>query len=107
MYACIHDTGADSSRRCASGRIGHLRFATHPRPLIREVSMRDEVAKVNGAAIISSTPFTRSGYQCLYQRSGRDKGHARPKRGVSGARIHSIGFRGRSEACRMSTYAVG
>ena len=61
MYACIHETGADFSRRCASGRIGHLHFATRPRPLIREFSMRDEVAKVNGAAIISSTPFTRSG----------------------------------------------
>jgi hypothetical protein len=36
-----------------------LTFRDPPRPLIRELALRDAVAKVNGAAIISSTPFAR------------------------------------------------
>jgi hypothetical protein len=42
---------ADFSRVRASGRIGYLHFATHPRPLIRELTLRDAVTKVNGAAM--------------------------------------------------------
>jgi hypothetical protein len=37
----LADLDADISRGCAGLRIGHLLFATHPRPGIRELTLSD------------------------------------------------------------------
>jgi hypothetical protein len=57
--------GADSSRGCVHPAARPLISTTHPRPLLRELALKDAVAKVNGAAIMSSTPFARSGVEVL------------------------------------------
>jgi hypothetical protein len=57
MYACIHETDSGFFAGVCEREVGHLHFATHPRPLIRELALRDAVATVIGAAIISSIPF--------------------------------------------------